>query len=62
MTVDKAYAVGREGNILDRLSERLRASFGGATIAPDIDYRAAKARGEVREIASQVNHPQGRPT
>jgi vancomycin resistance protein YoaR len=56
-TVEKAYAVGREGNILDRLSERLRASFGGATIAPDIDYRAAKARGEVREIASQVNHP-----
>jgi vancomycin resistance protein YoaR len=56
-TVDKAYAVGREGNILERLSERLRASFGGATIAPDIDYRAAKARGEVREIASQVNHP-----
>jgi vancomycin resistance protein YoaR len=56
-TVDKAYAVGREGNILERLSERLRASFGGATIAPDIDYQAAKARGEVREIASQVNHP-----
>jgi vancomycin resistance protein YoaR len=56
-TVDKAYAVGREGNILDRLSERLRASFGGATIAPDIDYQAAKARGEVREIASQVDHP-----
>jgi vancomycin resistance protein YoaR len=56
-TVDKAYAVGREGNILERLSERLRASFGGATIAPDIDYQAARARGEVREIASQVNHP-----
>jgi vancomycin resistance protein YoaR len=55
-TVDKAYAVGREGNILDRLSERLRASFGGATIAPDIDYRPETARGEVREIASQVNH------
>jgi vancomycin resistance protein YoaR len=55
-TVDKAYAVGREGNIFDRLSERLRASFGGATITPDIDYKAAKARGEVREIASRVNH------
>ena len=40
-TVDKAYAVGREGNILDRLSDRLRASFGGATIPPDIDYRPA---------------------
>ena len=56
-TVDKAYAVGREGNVLDRLAERLRASFGGATIPPDIDYRAAKARGEVREIASQVDRP-----
>jgi vancomycin resistance protein YoaR len=56
-TVDKAYAVGREGNILGRLSERLRASFGGTTIPPDIDYRASKARGEVREIASQVDHP-----
>jgi vancomycin resistance protein YoaR len=56
-TVDKAYAVGREGNILERLSERLRASFGGATIPPDIDYRPAQARGEVREIAYQVDHP-----
>jgi vancomycin resistance protein YoaR len=56
-TVDKAYAVGREGNILERLSERLRASFGGTTIAPDIDYQPAKARGEVREIASWVDHP-----
>jgi len=54
-TVGKAYAVGREGNILERLSERLRASFGGATIAPDINYKAANARDEVREIASEVN-------
>ena len=56
-TVDEAYAIGREGNVLNRLSERLRASFGGATIPPDIDYRPAKARDEVREIASQVNRP-----
>jgi vancomycin resistance protein YoaR len=56
-TVDQAYAVGREGNILERLSERLRASFGGATIPPDIDYRPAMARAEVREIASRVDHP-----
>ncbi|HJQ29405.1 MAG TPA: peptidoglycan binding domain-containing protein, partial [Rubrobacter sp.] len=55
-TVDKAYAVGREGNLMDRLSERLRASFGVATIPPDIDYQPAKARAEVREIASQVDH------
>jgi vancomycin resistance protein YoaR len=56
-TVDEAYAVGREGNILERLSERLRASFGGATIPPDIDYRPAKARAEVREIATRVDRP-----
>jgi vancomycin resistance protein YoaR len=56
-TVDRAYAVGREGNVLERLSERLRASFGGATISPDIDYRPAQARAEVREIASRVDRP-----
>jgi vancomycin resistance protein YoaR len=55
-TVNQAYAVGREGNVLDRLSERLRASFGGATIPPDIDYKPALARSEVQEIATQVNH------
>jgi hypothetical protein len=55
-TVNQAYAVGREGNVLDRLSERLRASFGGATIPPDIDYKPELARSEVQEIATQVNH------
>jgi vancomycin resistance protein YoaR len=54
-TVNQAYAVGREGNVLDRLSERLRASFGGATIPPDINYRQELARDQVREIATQVN-------
>ena len=55
-TVEKAYAVGREGNVLERMQERLRASLIGITIPPDVDYRPAKARAEVREIASQVNH------
>jgi vancomycin resistance protein YoaR len=55
-TVEKAYAVGREGNILERLQERLLATLGGITIPPDVDYRRAKARGEVEEIASRVNH------
>jgi vancomycin resistance protein YoaR len=54
-TVNQAYIVGREGNILDRLSDRLQASFGGATIPPDIDYRQEMARSEVEEIATQVN-------
>jgi vancomycin resistance protein YoaR len=55
-TVDEAYAVGREGNILERLGERALALVGGVTIPPDVDYRPQKARGEVEEIARQVNH------
>jgi vancomycin resistance protein YoaR len=55
-TVEDAYAVGRQGNILERLGERANALVGGVTIPPDVDYRSGKARGEVEEIASQVNH------
>ena len=54
-TVDKAYAVGREGNVLERLGERGRALVVGVTIPPDVDYRPGKARAEVEEIAAQVN-------
>ena len=56
-TVEKAYAVGREGNVAERLGERLRAAFPGITIDPNIDYRSEKVRAEVEEIAGQVNTP-----
>ncbi len=56
-TVREAYAVGREGNILERLGQRARALVGGVTIPPDVDYRSGKARAEVEEIASQVDQP-----
>ena len=56
-TVAKAYAVGREGNVLERLGERLRAAFPGITIDPNIDYRSERVRAEVEEIAGQVNTP-----
>ncbi len=56
-TVDKAYAVGREGNLLERLGERLRAAFPGITIDPNIDYRSERVRAEVEEIAGQVDTP-----
>ena len=55
-TVGEAYAVGREGNILERLGERSRALVFGVTVPPDVDYRPAKARAEVEEIAFRVNH------
>ena len=55
-TVKRAYAVGREGNILDRLGERARALIVGVAIPAEVDYRPEKARPEVEEIASRVNH------
>ena len=55
VTVDHAYAVGREGNILERLGQRAKALVGGVTIPADVDYRPGKARAEVEEIASQIN-------
>ena len=54
-TVEKAYAVGREGNVLERLGERLRAGFPGITIDPRIDYSTEAVRTEVEEISGQVN-------
>jgi vancomycin resistance protein YoaR len=56
-TVQEAYAVGREGHILERLGQRARALVGGVTIPPDVDYRSGKARAEVEEIASLVDQP-----
>jgi vancomycin resistance protein YoaR len=55
-TVERAYAVGREGSLLERLGERARALVIGVDVPPDVDYRSGKARAEVEEIASQVNH------
>ncbi len=55
-TVERAYAVGREGSVLDRLQQRLRALTVGVRIEPDVDYRPEKARAEVEEIAARVNH------
>ena len=54
-TVDDAYAVGRGGNIMERLGERARALVFGVTIPPDYNYRPEKARAEVSEIAAQLN-------
>ena len=54
-TVQEAYAVGRDGNVAERFSERLRAAFPGITIDPNIDYRAQRVQAEVEEISSEVN-------
>lgn len=47
-TVDQAYAVGREGGLLTRLGDRLRAAWNGASIAPEMRYDPEATRdGEI---------------
>ena len=55
-TVEKAYAVGREGEVLERLGERLRAGFPGITIDPRISYQSEKVRTEVEIGESQEGY------
>lgn len=54
-TLDKAFAVGREGNILERLGERLDAAWGTARIEPVILYDSGFARAEVEKMAQRLN-------
>ncbi len=54
-TVDKAYAVGREGNVLERLTDRGRALIGGITIAPEVLYEQGTALTRVERLANRVN-------
>ena len=49
-TADLAYAVGREGNLFERLGARLDAALGGTRVAPAVEYDPAVAREEVREL------------
>jgi vancomycin resistance protein YoaR len=53
-TVDAAYAVGREGNVWRRLSDRLHAASGTITIPSAVDYRAEKVRAQVQNIVSRL--------
>ena len=52
-TADRAYAVGREGNVFDRLGARLVAALGASRVAPAVEYDPAVAREEVRELREE---------
>ena len=54
-TVDQAYAVGREGNVLQRLADRGKALLGGVTISPDVQYDRKAALAHIRRLANRVN-------
>ncbi len=59
-TVDRAYAVGRQGGVLQRLGDRLAASWGLASIAPAVDYDREALRVGIEDEAKRVNEePRG---
>ncbi len=54
-TVNQAYAVGREGNVLERLMDRGSALIGGFTITPDVEYDQGTALKHIERLANRVN-------
>jgi vancomycin resistance protein YoaR len=56
-TVEQAYAVGREGSLVERLADRLSAAWGSAVIPPAVEYRPAAARAEIEALASRLDRP-----
>ena len=54
-TVDRAYAVGREGGILERIGDRLEASWSTVSIPAAADYDRRVARAELERLAARAN-------
>ena len=54
-TLQKAYALGREGNIFERLGDRLGAAWGLASVRPEIRYDPAVARGKIEALAGRLD-------
>jgi vancomycin resistance protein YoaR len=54
-TARRAYAVGREGNVFEQISERVRANLGGVPVEPAIEYRQQAARAGVEGLAARLD-------
>ncbi|MDQ4043281.1 MAG: VanW family protein [Actinomycetota bacterium] len=54
-TVDRAYAVGREGSISKRLGERFEGAWGTLSTAPVVDYDREAIRSRIENRATRVN-------
>lgn len=57
VTVERAYAVGREGNFAERASERLRAAAREVQVSPEVEYQPEKVRAGIEKIAGQIDEP-----
>ena len=54
-TLEEAYAVGREGGIVKRLRDRLGATWGMASVRPDIRYDPEVARTRIVQLAGRLD-------
>ncbi len=54
-TVDRAYSVGRRGGVLERLGDRLAASWGLVSTAPAVGYDREALRTRIEEEAARAN-------
>ena len=54
-TVDRAYAVGREGSILKRIGERMEAAWGTVETSPVFDYDRETVRSRIESRAVRAN-------
>ncbi len=55
-TVENAYAVGREGGVLERLADRGEAAYGRVVIPPKVEYRREVASKQIDEIAARFDN------
>ncbi len=54
-TVDRAYAVGREGSIPKRFGDRIAAAWGTVSTAPVVDYDREAVRTRIENTARRTN-------
>ena len=54
-TLDRAYGVGRSGNVFERLTSRLQAAYGSAEISPEIGYDPERVDALTEAAAQRVD-------
>ncbi|QIN77840.1 hypothetical protein GBA65_04120 [Rubrobacter marinus] len=54
-TVDRAYEVGRGGNVFERLTSRLQAAYGSAEIPPEVTYDPERVDASAEAVAQRVD-------
>jgi vancomycin resistance protein YoaR len=54
-TVEEAYSIGREGGIMERVSQRLQGMYGTVEVEPDVEFQAERAREQVESVAADLN-------